>query len=103
MPHCHLANLYQESAFEVGIPRKTEASGGKLSRHVANSLAGRGKVTLEGSSKQRKMMPGAGQEAGSIRLCCPFVSSTCRALLSLDVQVNQQGPRGRFRGDCWES
>jgi len=37
MPHCHLANLYQESAFDGGIRRKTEASGGKLYRHVANS------------------------------------------------------------------
>ena len=55
VPHCHLANLYQENAFEGGIPRKTGASRSKLYRHVANSLAGRGKVTVEGSSKGRKI------------------------------------------------
>ena len=71
MPHCHVANPYQESALDGGIRRKTEASGGKLYRHVANSLAGRGKVTVEGSSKGRKTMSAAGQGAGSIRLAAP--------------------------------
>jgi len=71
VPHCHLANRYQESTFESGIPRKTGASGSKLYRHVANSLAGSGKVTVEGSSKRRKIMSAAGQGAGPIRLAAP--------------------------------
>ena len=64
VPHCHRANLYQESAFESGIPRKAAASSSKLYRHLANSLAGRGKVTVAGSSKWRKIMPTG-------RLCLP--------------------------------
>ena len=71
MPHCHLANLYQENAFDGGILKKTGASGGKLYRHVANSLAGRGKVTVEGSSKGRKIVPAADQGVGSIRFAAP--------------------------------
>ena len=42
---CHLANIYEESAFEGGIPRKAEANGSKLYRHVANSWPRRGNVT----------------------------------------------------------
>ena len=55
VPHCHRANLCQESAFESGVPRKAGASGSTLYRHLANSLASRGNVTVEGSSKWRKI------------------------------------------------
>ncbi len=58
---CHLANLYQESAIDAESRGKRAASGSKLYRHVATSLAGRGKVTVEGSSKGRKIMSAAGQ------------------------------------------
>jgi hypothetical protein len=57
-----LPTYIKKALFDGGIPRKTEASGGKLYRHVANSLAGRGKVTVEGSSKGRKIMSGAARE-----------------------------------------
>ena len=92
MPHCHRANLCQENAFDGGIPRKTGASGGKRYRHVANSSAGRVKVTVEGSSKGRKIVPGSGQEAGSDPACCPFVSSTCRALPSFSALFQVRPP-----------
>src|SRR5438105_3106846 len=80
MPHCHLANLYQESAFESGIPRKAKANGSKLYRHVANSLARRGKVTVEGSSKWRKIMPGSWPGSRYDPACCAFISAVWRAI-----------------------
>ena len=85
MSHCHLANLYQESAFESGIPRKTEASGSKQYRHIANALAGRGNVTVAGSSKWRKIMPGSRPGSRFDPACCAFASSTCRPLLSFSA------------------
>ncbi len=83
---CHLANLYQESAFDGGIRRKMEASGGKLYRHVANSLASRGKVTVEGSSKGRKIMSAAGQGAGSIRLAVPLFHQPAESRLTFSIR-----------------
>src|SRR5438876_528356 len=87
-PHCHLANLYQESAFESGIPRKAGASGSTLYRHLANSLARRGKVTVERSSKWRKIMPGSWpgsrfDPACWIRLA-PFINLPPIAVISRD-------------------
>ena len=73
MSHCHLANLYQESAFESGIPRKRKASGSKPYRHLANTLACRGNVTVAGSSKLRKIMPGTRPESRFDPACCAFV------------------------------
>ena len=101
MPHCHLASLYQESAFGGGIPRKTGASRSKLYRHVANSLAGRGKVIVEGSSKGRKIMPGSwpGKPVRSGLLPLRFINLPRLAVIFRNIP----SPPAKSLGEVWRT
>ena len=89
---CHLANIYEESAFEGGIPRKAEANGSKLYRHVASSWPRRGNVTRGRKQQAAENYVSSWPGGWSHPACCPFVSSTCRALLSFSAIFQVRPP-----------
>ncbi len=95
---CHVATLptYVKKARLTAESRgKREQAAASYTVTLPTRCAAVARVTVEGSSKGRKIISAAGQGAGSIRLAAPSFSSTGGALLSFSAIFHVRPPTPR--------